>query len=87
MGVTPFLDEERVGLNEDVSTEKTTEQDIVLKSSKKYSDDVNRKRDDVRSKRISYANKVKTGGVVHGQSNNWAVIGTYDVLSILTVNQ
>ena len=34
---------------------------------------------------MSYADKVKTGNVVHGQSNNWAVIGTYDILSDLTV--
>ena len=74
MGITPFLDEECVGLNEDVSTEKTRERDIVLKSSKNCSDDVNRKCDDVRSKQISYADKVRTGDDVHGKSSDWAVI-------------
>ena len=51
MDVTPFPDEDRVGLNENISTEKIRKRVIVLKSSKNCSDDVNRKRDDVRSKK------------------------------------
>ena len=50
MGITPFPDEERFGLNKNVSTEKTRERGLVLKSSENCSYDANRKRDDVRSK-------------------------------------
>ena len=41
-----------------------------------YFYDANRKRDDVISKRMSYAEKVRTGNVVRGQNNNWDVIST-----------